>query len=180
MSVSEDQCARFQLPPPALIEGRMSEIAASGPEVDRRNITGSAGLVSTQFCHWMACEAIPEPDIQECFALPRARAILVFGETGTLDMQAGSQLTRARGMIGWVSSRMRTPLAGRAPSPRGGHAAGWFGLRLAGLRTLRNSITAPRNARARRKRLPRCPPRTGWSAGGAPEAARTASSPRTE
>jgi hypothetical protein len=47
LSVSDDQCARFQLPPSALIEGRMSEIVASGPEVDCRNATGSAGLVST-------------------------------------------------------------------------------------------------------------------------------------
>ena len=45
---SEDQYARFQLPPLALIEGRKSEITASGPEVDCRNSTVSAGRVSTQ------------------------------------------------------------------------------------------------------------------------------------
>ena len=46
--VSADQHARNKSLPLALIEGRMPEIATSGPEVDCRNTARSLGLVSTQ------------------------------------------------------------------------------------------------------------------------------------
>lgn len=42
--MSEDQCARFQLPPPALIEGRMSEIAAFLRAIDEAFDTVGQGI----------------------------------------------------------------------------------------------------------------------------------------